>query len=156
MTLQNACLRPTSCGFDVVNGVPVQLQHVLGVRLLLLEAAHGKGELGDLDKRVSWLWWWWTCIWQRCTGRLGREQNIAFSTFSKLSSPLHRATWATVANNSFFRYFFFWIKICLECFLYPQCFMFIGLSILTAIFNFSSWSFDPLETSALYHSGACC
>ena len=43
-------LRPTSCGFDVVNGVPVQLQHVLGVRLLLLEAAHGKGELGDLDK----------------------------------------------------------------------------------------------------------
>ena len=52
MTLQNACLRPTSCGFDVVNGVPVQLQHVLGVRLLLLEAAHGKGELGDLDKSV--------------------------------------------------------------------------------------------------------
>ena len=45
-------LRPTSCGFDVVNGVPVQLQHVLGVRLLLLEAAHGKGELGDLDKSV--------------------------------------------------------------------------------------------------------
>ena len=52
MTLQNACSRPTSCGFDVVNGVPVQLQHVLGVRLLLLEAAHGKGELGDLDKSV--------------------------------------------------------------------------------------------------------
>ena len=52
MTLQNACSRPTSCGFDVVNGVPVQLQHVLGVRLLLLEAAHGKGELEDFDKMV--------------------------------------------------------------------------------------------------------
>ena len=52
MTLQNKCSRPTSCGFDVVNGVPVQLQHVLGVRLLLLEAAHGKGELGDFDKSV--------------------------------------------------------------------------------------------------------
>ena len=38
---------------------------------------------------------------------------------------------------------------------YPQCFMFIGLSILTATFILSSWSWDPLETFALYHSGAC-
>ena len=37
---------------------------------------------------------------------------------------------------------------------YPQCFMFIGLSILTATLIFRSWSGEFLATLHLYHSGA--
>ena len=94
--------------------------------------AYGKGVLGDLDEnKISLFPLFPNCL-PHCIEPPGQRWPI-----------IHFLD-------------FLGMKICLECFLYPQCFMFIGLSILTAIFNFSSWSFDPLETSALYHSGACC
>ena len=48
------------------------------------------------------------------------------------------------------RFLHHWALWCL----YPQCFMFIGLSIRTATLSLSSLSWELFETLSLYHSGA--
>ena len=100
---------------------------------------------------------------QRYTEKLEREQSSVSSTFSTPFSPLHIGTCSNIKfiqlliNNNLFTgtrgisvsWFKFWFIMS-----YPQCFMFMGLSILTATLIFSSWSWEPFETLALYHSGA--
>merc|ERR1719483_1355330 len=52
------------------------------------------------------------------------------------------------------RFFHFFHIVLPIAYMYPQCFIFFGFSILTAILILNCWSSEPLATVALYHSGA--
>ena len=152
----------TAGGLDVVDRVSIELEHLGGLRLLLLVAAHGESVLRHLDKDVvAFLPLFPHAFAPRVQvpgeWKKNAIQDVRSSTDQSLeldrSSPKTQAERVSrsidrlvvsVGNEVWFRA---WTNS------YPQCFILSGLSMRQAILIRKSLSTAFLGTSILCHSG---